>query len=55
MIWLGIATGIEPIRISFTPVPMKSTSWWDILSLVVSLGFSFLGAEFVFRFCKKYT
>lgn len=55
MIWLGIATGIEHIQISFTPAPKKSASWWDILSLVVSLGFSFLAAEFVLRVCKKYT
>jgi hypothetical protein len=53
LIWLGFATGIEHLEISFAPVPKKSMSWWEIASLLVSLGLSIFTAEIVLRSLKK--
>jgi len=53
LMWLGLAAGIEHFEISFAPVPNKSMSWWETVSLVVSLGLSIFAAEVVFRSWKK--
>ncbi len=55
LLWLGFATGFEHFKISFTPYQKKEWTWWEILSLLVSLGLSVFAAEVIFRHCKKYT
>ena len=54
LISLGIATGYEDLEISFTPPLHSHLTWWEILSLLASLGLSVSTAEFVFHRCKKY-
>jgi len=53
LMWLGLATGIEHLEISFTAVPKKPMDWWEIVSLLASLGLSVFTAAFVFRSCKN--
>jgi hypothetical protein len=53
LLYLGLVMGLEHFEISFTPVPQKHLSWWEIVSLLASLGLSVFTAEFVLRYCKK--
>jgi hypothetical protein len=54
LIALGIAMGFEQLEISFTPLSQPRLTWWEIVSLLASLGLSVSTAEFVLRYCKKY-
>jgi hypothetical protein len=37
LVAVGFVTGFEHWEISFTTVPQKHLSWWEIVSLLVSL------------------
>jgi len=50
---LGLATGIVHWEISFAAVPKKPMNWWEIVSLLASLGLSVFTAAFVFRSSKN--
>ena len=52
-VWFGDTSGIRPIEIHFNRIPKHQTwDWYGIISLILSLGLSFLIARVVFRFIK---
>jgi hypothetical protein len=51
---LGLATGFLHLDFSFVPVQHSHSSWWEIVSLLVSLGLSVVTAEVTFHYSKKF-